>query len=107
MRKLWGSKSPDKERLIAMIADLKGKLKLAPALAEKRKKDGMKKDVKGSAKVKNKKNTANKTHQKKEEAWMELPPKDGEPTTKEVAGKNYHWCATTWRGASTPCKSAA
>ncbi len=92
MRKLWGSKSPDKERLIAMIADLKGKLKLVPALAEKRKKDGMKKDVKGGAKVKNKKNTANKTHQKKEEAWKKLPPKDGEPTTKEVPGKKYHWC---------------
>ncbi len=91
-RKLWGSKSPNKERLIAMIADLKGKLKLAPALAEKRKKDGMKKDLKGGAKVKNKKNMANKTHQKKEEAWKKLPPKDGEPTTKEVTGKKYHWC---------------
>jgi hypothetical protein len=21
-----------------------------------------------------------------------LPAKDGEPTTKEVAGMNYHWC---------------
>jgi hypothetical protein len=32
-RKIWGSKSPKEECLIAMIADLKGKLKLAPALA--------------------------------------------------------------------------
>ncbi len=91
-RKIWGSKSPDKERLIAMIADLKGKLKLAPNLADKGKKDGNKKNVKGGAKVKNKKNTANKTYQKKEEAWQKLPPKDGEPTTKEVAGKTYQWC---------------
>jgi hypothetical protein len=45
-----------------MMADIKGKLKLAPALADKRKKDGGKKDIKGGAKVKNKKNTANKTH---------------------------------------------
>jgi hypothetical protein len=36
-RKIWGSKSPKKECLIAIIADLKGKLKLAPALADKRK----------------------------------------------------------------------
>jgi hypothetical protein len=36
-RKIWGSKSPDEERLITMIADLKGNLKLAPALADKRK----------------------------------------------------------------------
>jgi hypothetical protein len=76
-----------------MIADLKGKLKLAPALADKRKKEGGKKDVKsGQAKVKNKKNTANKTHQKKEEAWKKLPPKNGKPTVKDVGGKKYQWC---------------
>jgi hypothetical protein len=92
-RKTWGSKSPNKERLIAMIADLKGKLKLAPALADKRKKEGGKKDVKGGqAKVKNKKNTGNKTHQKKEEAWKKLPPKDGKPTVKDLWGKKYQWC---------------
>jgi hypothetical protein len=77
-----------------MIADLKGKLKLAPALADMRKKDRHKKDVKGGLvnKVKNKKNTANKAHQKKEEAWKKLPPKDDEPTTKDIAGKKYQWC---------------
>ncbi len=93
-RKNWGSKSPDKERLIAMIADLKGKLKLALALANKRKPSVNKtKDVRpGQVKTKNKKNTSNKTYQKKEEAWRKLPPKDGEPTTKEVAGKKYQWC---------------
>jgi hypothetical protein len=92
--KIWGSKSPDKEQVIAMIADLKGKVKLTPALADKHKKDGHKKDVKGGPvnKMKNKKNTANKAHQKKEEAWKKLPPKDGGPTTKDVAGKKYQWC---------------
>jgi hypothetical protein len=34
-RKIWGAKFPNKERLIAMITDLKGKLKLAPALDAK------------------------------------------------------------------------
>jgi hypothetical protein len=61
-RKLWGAKSPDEERLIALIADLKGKLKLAPALDALRKK-GSNKDVKGAPKTKNKKNTSNKTYQ--------------------------------------------
>lgn len=42
--------------------------------------------------MKNKKNTGLKTHQKKDEAWKKQPPKDGEPTTKEVAGKKYQWC---------------
>jgi hypothetical protein len=74
-----------------MIADLKGKLKLAPALDAKHKKDGTK-EVKGGLKTKNKKNTSNKTYQKKEEAWKRLPPKDGEPATKDVGGKKYQWC---------------
>jgi hypothetical protein len=105
MRKIWGSKSPNKERLIAMIANLKGELKLAPALADKRKKEGDKKDVKGGqAKVKNKKNTANKTDQKKEEAWKKLPPKDGKPTIKDVGGKKYQWCVhhMAWGGPFCP-----
>ena len=93
-RKLWGSKSPDEEKLIAMIADLKGKLKLGPALADKRKPGGGKKNdgKSGGPKTKNKKNTGLKTHQKKDEAWKKQPPKDGEPTTKEVAGKKFQWC---------------
>jgi hypothetical protein len=76
-----------------MIADLKGKPKLAPALADKHKPGGNKRDVReGQVKKKNKKNTANKTHQKKEEAWRKLPPKDGEPTTKEVSDKKDQGC---------------
>ncbi len=55
-----------------MIANLKGKLKLAPALADKRKKDGgnkKDKDVKAdNVKLKNKKNTSNKKSQKLDEA---------------------------------------
>jgi hypothetical protein len=42
---ICGSKSPDKERFIAMIANLKGKLKLALALADKRKLSVNKRDV--------------------------------------------------------------
>jgi hypothetical protein len=90
-RKIWGAKLPHKERLIAMIADLKGKLKLAPALDAKRKKDGMK-EVKGGLKTKGKKNTSNKTYQKEEEAWKRLPLKDSKPVTKDVGGKKYQWC---------------
>jgi hypothetical protein len=46
----------------------------------------------GGPKTKNKKNTGLKTRQKKDEAWKEQSPKDGEPTTKEVAGKKLQWC---------------
>ena len=90
-RKLWGSRSPDEEKLITMITDLEGKLKLGPALKGKRKPEGGKKDggKGGGAKTKNKKNTGFKIHQKKDEAWKKQPPKDGKPTTKEVAGKKF------------------
>jgi hypothetical protein len=92
-RGMWGSKSPDEEKLIAMLADLKGKLKLGPLLENKRKPEGGKKEGgKGGAKTKNKKNTSMKSHQKKDEAWKKLPPKDGEPQTKEVNGKKFQWC---------------
>jgi hypothetical protein len=78
-----------------MIADLKNKLKLGPALEDKRKPGGggKKNDGKvGGPKTKNKKHTGLKTHQKKDEAWKKQPPKDGEPTTKEVAGEKFQWC---------------
>jgi hypothetical protein len=93
-----------------MITDLKGKLKLGPALEGKRTPEGGKKDGgKGSGvKTKNKKNTGLKTHQKKGEAWKKQPPKDGEPTTKEVAGKKFQWCIHHWNflPAFTPPQNA-
>jgi hypothetical protein len=74
-RKIWGSKSPDKEQHIAMIADLKGKLKLAPALADKCKKDGHKKDVKGGPvnKVKNKKEYGKQSSPEERRGLEEAP----------------------------------
>ncbi len=86
-----GVPSPQKKR---GIAELKGKLKLAPEL-EKKKKEGGKKGKGGGEnpkKVKNKKNTSNKKNQKQEEQWMKTPPKDGDPKEKTHKGKAYHWC---------------
>jgi hypothetical protein len=93
VRDVWGAKSPEEERLVALIAELKGKLKLAPELAKKKKDNKVsKKDKKGGdTRVKNKKNTANKRDQKQEEAWKKTPPKDGEPKEKTHKGKTYHW----------------
>ena len=70
--------------------------KLSPLLENKRKPEGGKKEGGkgggGGAKTKNKKNTSTKSHQKKDEAWKKQPPKEGEPHTKEVAGKKFQWC---------------
>jgi hypothetical protein len=85
-----------------MIADLKGKLKLAPNLEKKKKKKkdnkAKDKDDKGSTggrdnkKKKIKKATSNKKNQKKEEAWKRVPPKEGKAKEKIVKEKTYHWC---------------
>jgi hypothetical protein len=32
------------------------------------------------------------TNQKKDEAWKNEPPKDGEKHEKEVGKYTYHWC---------------
>ena len=53
VRNKWGAKSPE-ERLVALIAELKGKLKLTPELARMKKDLIGKKDKKtGDAKMKN------------------------------------------------------
>ena len=41
---------------------------------------------------KNKKNTTDKSRQKKEEAWRKLAPKAGEPLEKTVNGVRAKWC---------------
>jgi hypothetical protein len=90
---LWGAKSPEDKKIVAMTAALnalKGQLKLDPklsAIANEGKKRGNEKDKK-----KNKKNTYNQWEQKKDEAWKKEPPKDGEKPEKEVGKYTYHWC---------------
>ncbi len=108
VRDMWGAKSPEEERLVAIIAELKGKLKLAPELARKKKDLIGKKDKKtGEARFKNKKKTTNKHNQKQEEAWKKTPPKDGEPKEKISKARPTIGVNTTWPGEFTPQRTAA
>ncbi len=90
---LWGAKSPDNKKIVAMTTNLnvlKGQLKLDPkfsTIANEGKKKGNKRNKK-----KNKKNTYNQQEQKKDEAWKKEPPKTGEKCEKEVGKYTYHWC---------------
>ncbi len=108
-RKLWGSKFPNEEKLIAMITDLKGKLKLGPALEDKCKPGGGKKnDGKvGGPKTKNKKNTGLKTHQKKDEAWKKQPPRTANLPPRKLLARSTSGASITWPRASTPPLNAA
>ena len=35
---------------------------------------------------------SDKKKQKADEAWMKVPPKDGDPTIKMYQNKKWHWC---------------
>ena len=43
-------------------------------------------------KTRNKKNRGNKTRQKVDEAWRNIPPKDGDKKSKEMSKHTLHWC---------------
>jgi hypothetical protein len=103
-KRLWGAKSPDGKKIVAMTAALnmlKGQLKLDPklsAIANEGKKMGNKKDKK-----KNKKNTYNQREQKKDEAWKKEPPKMVRSMRKKWESTLTTGVNTTWRG---PCTSS-
>jgi hypothetical protein len=106
---LWGAKSPDNKKIVAMTAALnalKGQLKLDPklsAIANEGKKMGdTKKDKK-----KNKKNTYNQREQKKDEAWKKEPTKNGEKHEKEVGKYTSTGVSTTWPGPCTRLPTAS
>ncbi len=98
---MWGAKSPDEDKIMAMQAELttlKGQFQLAPNL---KKATGAKDDDKtgdkkqggdNNKKKKNKKNYAYKREQKKDEDWKKTPPKEGETHEKKVKGRTWHWC---------------
>jgi hypothetical protein len=97
----WGAKSPDKDKIVAMQAEitaLRGQFQLAPNLkkAAGTKDDnwegGKKQGGGDNRKQKNKKNNSNKKEQKRDENWKKTPPKEGEAHEKTVKGCTWHWC---------------
>jgi hypothetical protein len=93
----WGTPSLAEQKVIALqaeVADLKSEnlqisKKLKGKLKDDKKDDKNKDDKK---KKKNKKDTSNKKKQKADEAWKKVPPKAGEPKTKEQNSKKWNWC---------------
>ena len=84
-RNEWTLETPKKDAIIAMKAELdslKGQLALTTKTKTTAEDDG------GSD---NKKLT-NKNRQKKDEAWKKIPPATGEPHTKKIGAKDFHWC---------------
>jgi hypothetical protein len=91
---MWGAKSPDGKKIVAMTAALnalKGQLKLDPKLSAISNDRNKKGNNKGKQK-KNKKNMSHQREQKKDEGWEKEPAKDGEKQEKQVGKYTYHWC---------------
>ncbi len=96
----WGAKSTNKDKIVAMqaeLAALKGQFQLAPNLkkavgAKDDNKEGGKKQCGGdNKKKKNKKNNTNKKEQKRDENGKKTPPKEREAHKKKVKGHTWHW----------------
>jgi hypothetical protein len=90
----WKALTPEQEQLMALSATvdhLKDEnLRLSQSLIHKQKskqqEEGKNNNHKHSQSQKN------RQRQKQDEAWKKKPPKDDEPTTKEVYNKTWHWC---------------
>ena len=85
----WGTPSLAEQKVIALqaeVANLKSEnLQILKKLKDKLKDDKMNDKKADVTTKKNKKDAFNKKKQKKDEAWKKVPPKAGEPKTKEPA----------------------
>ncbi len=97
----WGAKSPDKDKIVAMLAELtalRGLFQLAPNLKkaagnkEDNREGGKKQDGGDNRTQKNRKNNTNKKEQKRDENWKKTPPKEGEAHKIKVKGHTWCWC---------------
>jgi hypothetical protein len=77
----WCQKSDEEETIIALQAQVQSLIHKTKGKAND---SAEKKKVKGNTKSRNDYRAP----------WMKEPPKEGETTTKDVDGKQWHWCST-------------
>lgn len=78
----WCQKSDEEQTIIALQAQVQ-------SLIAKNKSNSTKLTSNAA-----KKKTKSKAKNDYRAPWMKEAPKEGEPTTKEVEGKDFHWCPT-------------
>ena len=93
----WRVLSPADEKLQALNAtvdELKdANLRLSKSLKANHQKNKPQQSFKGKSNQKKKSpKNKNKTRQNEDMAWKKKPPRDGEPTTKQVQDKTWYWC---------------
>jgi hypothetical protein len=91
----WRALTPADEKLEALNATvdkLKDEnLRLSKSLKTKQQKGKGDQESKNKNKPKKKPNK-NKKRQNEDMSWKKKPPKEGEPTTKQVQNNTWHWC---------------
>ena len=110
----WGKLSKQEQDFLALKADYEGvlrgqlEMKSPPKAKGSSKKKSTSNPSKSSQKSagpvsKNKKPTADRQRQKRDEAWKKIPPKDGEPHSKTVNDWKCFWCVhhMAWTGHSS------
>ena len=93
----WKARTPEQDQLLALTAQFDKihdeNLRLSKALKTDKnpnpKGDNKKKSDKSKPK---KKVNKNKKRQQEDMAWKKTPPRDGDPHTKQVNNKTWHWC---------------
>jgi hypothetical protein len=96
----WCQCTNEEETIIALQAQVLDLIKNSKADGKKSKGATKGKSEKTGKKSKNKWNA-------KKPAWMSTPPKDGDPQSTTVDGKEHHWCPThkAWtRHKPSECK---
>ena len=84
----WCQRTTEEETIIALQAQVK-KL-LSSAKADKKHKGGKEGKSKGKS---NGKVKASDRKGSSSNEWKKVAPKEGEPTTKQEGGKEWHWCS--------------
>ena len=82
----WQAPSAEEEQILALTAQIGDLKKEKSALADKAKKGGSKNKQGDGKKAREAAKMAERY------AWKLVPPEPGEPKTKEVNGKTYHFC---------------
>ncbi len=82
----WNAPTDEQKKILALEAKL-DKMSKSKASGNKPPEKKEKPTNEGS-KTNNKKAQPNR----EKPQWMSVPPKEGEPKTKEIDGKVYHWC---------------
>jgi prefoldin subunit 5 len=84
----WCQRTTEEETIIALQAQVKKLLSSAKTDKKKGGKDNRSKDRVNEGKGKNSNRKGGSSN-----GWKRVAPKEGEPTTKQEGGKEWHWCS--------------